>query len=116
MSFIVNSSYGADDPERATVPFILACSAANTAETKVFLTGPALGLVVSGRDENVAAPGYNPVREYIDEFLGKGGQITICRVCANVQGVTEDDLAEGVVIGGAPDMMAFLEAGAKVLH
>ena len=32
MSFLVNSSFGADDPERATVPFILACSAANTAK------------------------------------------------------------------------------------
>ena len=116
MSFLVNSSFGADDPERATVPFILACSAANTGRTKVFLTGRALGLVTRGRDENVVAEGYTSVRDYVDEFVGKGGEIIVCRVCANVMGVTEDDLMDGVMIGGAPDTIAFLESGAKVLH
>jgi predicted peroxiredoxin len=116
MSFLVNSSFGADDPERATVPFILACSAANKAKTKVFLTGHALGLVLKGRNEHVAAEGYTPVRSYVEEFVGKGGEIIICRVCANVMGVTEEDLIDGVAIGGAPDTMAFLEAGAKLLH
>lgn len=116
MSYLVNSSFGADDPERATVPFILACSAANSAKTKVFLTGSALRLVTKVQNTNVVAEGYTPVRDYIDEFVGKGGEIIICRVCANVMNITEDDLIDGAVIGGAPDTIAFLEAGAKVLH
>lgn len=116
MSYLINSSFGPKDLERATVPFILACSAANKATTKVFLTGDALNLVVKGRANGLTAEGYTPVKNYIDEFVGKGGKIWICRVCAGVMGVTEDDLVEGAALGGAPDTIAFLDDGAKVLH
>ena len=115
MSYLINSSFGPEDPERATVPFILACTAAGRGPTMAFLTGDALNLVVKGRTAEVTAPGYAPVADLIDEFVGKGGQIIVCRVCAKVMDVTEDDLIEGAAIGGAPDTMDFLEAGGKVL-
>ena len=38
MSYLVNSSFGPEDLERATVPFILACAAANKGDARVFLT------------------------------------------------------------------------------
>jgi predicted peroxiredoxin len=116
MSYLINSSFGPGDLERATVPFVLACSAANNGTARVFLTGDALNLVVKGKADGLAAEGYTPVKSYIDEFVEKEGRIWVCRVCANVMGITQDDLIDGAEIGGAPDTIAFLEAGGKALY
>lgn len=115
MSYVVNSSHGPTDPERATVPFILACAAANRGEARVFLTGDALNLVAKGRAEGLVAEGYTPVGELIAEFVEKGGLIWICKVCASVMNIAQDDLIEGAHIGTAPDVMDFIDAGGSVL-
>ena len=115
MSYLINSSFGPEDIERATVPFILANAAANRGDARVFLTSDALNLVVKGRAEGQVAPGYTPVKDLIEEFTGKGGLIWVCRVCAAVMEIGEDDLIDGAQIGGAPDTMDFTEAGGRVL-
>ncbi len=115
MSYLVNSSFGPADMERATVPFILACAAANRGSARAFLTGDALNLVVRGRADGLAAEGYPPVSELISEFVEKGGIIWVCKICAAVMNITQSDLIEGAEIAGAPNSMDFLEAGGKVL-
>lgn len=115
MSYLVNSSFGPADMERATVPFILACAAANRGPARAFLTGDALNLVVKGRANGLVAEGYAPVADLIAEFVEKGGIIWVCKVCAAVMGIAPEDLIEGAEIGGAPNSMDFLEAGGKVL-
>lgn len=116
MPYLVNNCFGPDDIERATVPFIIAIAAANKGAARMFLTCDALNLVVRGRADGLVADGYVPVKELIDEFIGKGGHIWVCRVCANVMGIAQDELIQGAEIGGAPDTMAFIETeGAQVL-
>lgn len=115
MSYLINSSFGPEDAERATVPFVLANAAAGRGETRVFLTSDALNLVVKERANGLTAPGYTPVGQLIDDFVGKGGRIWVCKVCAAVMNITQDDLIDGAEIGGAPNTMDFLEAGGKVL-
>lgn len=115
MSYLINNCWGAEDLEKATVPFIIASAAANLGPARMFLTCEALNLVTKGGADGLAAPGYAPVKTLVDEFVGKGGRIWVCRVCAGVMNITQDDLIEGAEIGGAPDSMAFLSAGAKVL-
>ena len=115
MSYLINSSYGPENLEKATVPFVIACAAANKGDARAFLTSGALNLVVKCKAEGITAPGYPPVKELIDEFVEKGGHIWVCRVCAKVMNITEDDLIDGAEIGGAPDAIAFLEEGGKVL-
>ena len=115
MSYLINSCWGTDDVDKATVPFIIANAAANTGDARMFLTCEALRLVTKDGADGVAAPGYAPVKDLLEEFTGKGGRIWVCRVCASVMNITDDDLVDGVKIGGAADSIAFLESGAKVL-
>lgn len=115
MSYLINSTHGPEDLERATVPFILACSAANRGPARMFLTGDALNLVVKGRAQGLVADGYTPVAELIAEFVAKGGIIWVCKVCAAVMDIAASDLIDGAEIGGAPNTMDFLETGGKVL-
>jgi len=115
MSYLINSCFGPEDAERATVPFILANAAAGKGQARAFLTCDALNLVVKNGADGVVADGYTPVKTLIDEFIGKGGHIWVCKVCAAVMGITQDNLVDGAEIGGAPNTMAFLDDGAKVL-
>ncbi len=115
MSYLINSSHGADDIERATVPFVLANAAAGRGEARVFLTCDALNLVTRGGADGLTAPGYTAVGTLIDEFVEKGGRIWVCKVCAAVMDITQEDLIEGAEIGGAPNTMDFLANGGKVL-
>lgn len=115
MSYLINSCFGLEDIERATVPFVLANAAAGRGEARVFLTCDALNLVVKGRDTGLVAEGYTPIATLVDEFVGKGGKIWVCKVCAAVMNIGPDDLIGGAEIGGAPNTMDFLEAGGKVL-
>ncbi len=115
MSYLINSSFGPEDMERATVPFVLGNAAANAGKAMAFLTGDALNLVTKSRDTGLVAPGYTPVAQLLDEFVGKGGEIIVCKVCAAVMGIEAQDLIEGAAIGGAGNTMAFLENGGKTL-
>lgn len=115
MSYLINSAWGADDLEKATVPFVIANAAAGRGDARVFLTCEALNLVVRGRADGLVAEGYSPVASLIAEFVGKGGRIWVCKVCAAAMGVAPSDLIDGAEIGGAGDTMGFLEAGGRVL-
>lgn len=115
MSYLVNSSFGPADLERATVPFVLANAAAGRGEARVFLTGDALNLVVRGRADGLTAAGYTPVADLIADFTAKGGRIWVCKVCAAVMEIEGEDLIDGAHIGGAAETMDFLAAGGKTL-
>ena len=115
MSYLINSSFGPEDMERATVPFVIANAAAGAGEARAFLTGDALNLVTKVRDTSAVAEGYTPVTTLVDDFIEKGGRIWVCKVCAAVMNIEQDDLIEGAFIGGAGDTMAFLAEGGKVL-
>lgn len=115
MSYLVNSTWGTDQIEKATVPFIIANAAANRGKARMFLTCEALHLVTKGGADGHVALGYAPVKDLIEEFTGKGGGIWVCKVCAAVMGITQEDLIDGAEIGGAPNTMDFIEEGARVL-
>lgn len=98
------------------MPFIIAITAANIGKSRMFLTGDALRLVTKGGANGHVAPGYPPVKDLIAEFVGKGGHIWVCKVCANAMNIGAEDLIEDAEIGGAPDTMAFIEQeGGRVL-
>ena len=66
MSYLINSCWGAEDAEKATVPFIIACAAANKGDARMFLTCEALRLVTKGGADGIAAPGYAPVKDLLE--------------------------------------------------
>ena len=71
---LVNCSHGADDPERATIAFVLAVTASKTCETAVFLTADGAGLCVPGGAERIAAAGYEPLRDLLAQYRANGGE------------------------------------------
>lgn len=115
MAFLINNAWGNDDLEKATVAFVVANAAAGKGGARVFLTNAGLMLAVTGQADALQADGYPPLKELMDGFVAKGGVIWACKACADVKGITQDDLIAGAEIGGAGHTMGFLENGGQVL-
>jgi len=113
--YLVNCQEGAGNVERATISFILAVTASKTSETAVFITSDAAELCLKGGAKGMTYPGLEPLEDLINQFVGNGGKIWLCPVCAKIKGITEGDLREGVEIAGAPKTMEFLQGGGMLL-
>lgn len=113
--FLVHCQDGANNPERATISFILAFTSSKTAETAMFISAEASELCVKGSAEKVLAPGYEPLADLMMGYIKNGGKIWLCPACAKAKSISETDLVAGVEIAGAPKAMAFLTSGAHVL-
>ncbi|MDO8106366.1 DsrE family protein [Isoptericola sp. b441] len=106
-------SHGADDPERATVPFNAACAAAVSGHTvTVVCTSDAVPLGTRGGATDVTAPGMTPVAELVDTLLASGGSIWLCSACTGPRGITDEHLLEGASIVGAATIVEEVAGGA----
>lgn len=100
------------DPERATLPFVLAnVAVASGVEATVVCTLDGVFLGRKGAVEGIAAPELAPLAELFAAFLAAGGRVWLCSACTKPRGVTEDQLAEGVVIVGAATIVEAVGQG-----
>jgi uncharacterized protein len=110
-------SHGEDDPERATVPFIAAATAAVSGQRAVVIcTVEAAWLGVPGTLERIEAPGMPALVDLARQLVASGGEIWLCSACAVKRGITGDDLVDGATIVGAARIVeAMLEGRAITL-
>ena len=87
------ATHGADDPNRATFPFLLARGTVRAGQpTQILLIGDGTTLVIPGVLNAIVAAGPPPLREiYAD--LGPAGPLLVCMGCARARGVTDEDVA-----------------------
>ncbi len=106
-------SHGADDPERAVVPFNAACVAAVSGHVvTVVCTADAVHLGTIGGAAGVIAPTMTPVAELVDSLLANGGSIWLCSACTGPREITDTDLLDGVSIVGAATIVEEIVGGA----
>src|SRR3954470_4847615 len=93
---LVHGTHGKEDPERATLAFIVGNVAANAdQEAVVLLTIEGVCLATKGYADAIEKPGFPPLREVLASFIANGGQIWACGTCAKPRGITEAHLIEG---------------------
>lgn len=116
LKILVNATYGLDDVERATVPFIVAsASAASANQTVMFLTADSVRLATAEGVNGAQADGYPSVAELVEAFVENGGAIWVCPVCAKAQGIETADLLPGAEIAGAARTIGYLAEGARTI-
>jgi len=112
---VVLMTRGADH-ELSSVAFTIACGGI-TSGLKVcaFLTSSAIDLVRRRSVEMTHVPPLDPLKNLMEDFMGRGGTIIACPPCVKARGYTQEDLIEGVTIAGASVIHEKLKAGAASL-
>jgi len=116
-TILVNCAHGKEDPERATLPFIVGNVAASADQAAiVFLTVEGVRLATKGYADDVQKEGFQPVKDVIQSFIANGGQVWACGACTKPRGITEADLIEGAQIRTAANLVECLAAGATAIN
>lgn len=111
-------THGAEDPERASFPFMLA-NAAQTMEVEavVALQGTAVFLAKKGFLDHVSAAGLPPLKKLVDNFLSEGGKLLVCVPCIRERKIEETDLIEGAAATAAAALtQEILTANATLVY
>lgn len=111
-----NCTYGKEDPERATLPFVAANIAAAAGQHAVVLcTIESVWLGTEGGTDGVASPGLPALKELYAEFVGNGGEVWLCGSCTKPRNIGEDKLAKGAKIVGAAKVIEEISNGARTV-
>lgn len=96
------ATHAGEDPERASLPFVLANAAlAMDMKAVVALQGTGVYLAKKGYIENVFAAGLPPLKELVEQFLELGGKLLVCAPCIKERQIKEEDLINSAEIMAA---------------
>ncbi len=115
-TILINATHGPEDPERATLAFVVANVAATADQDAiVLLTIDGAWLAVRGRSDDVAHDGLPPLSDVMTQFVAAGGRIWACGACTKPRGIQPDDIVDGASIVTAAQVVEVLAAGAASL-
>jgi predicted peroxiredoxin len=110
--FCVNLTHAQDDPDKATVAFVLANAAAGSGkETLVFLSVEGVRLSQKGYADSIHEEGFAPLRELMENFARAGGTIYVCSPCFKKRKLDETCLVAGAAVVGGAKLVEFLSDG-----
>ncbi len=110
--FCVSLTCARDNPDRATVAFVVANAAvASDQETVVFLSTEGVRLAVRGAADNVAEDGFAPLADLMAGFAAAGGKIYVCSPCFKRRKLDDAALVPGAVIVGGAKLVEFMAGG-----
>jgi len=96
---VIIATHADDDPERATIPFVMA-NAALSSETdvSVILQSTGVMLAVKGYTKHVRADAFPQLPDLVKDYLELGGKLLVCAPCLKSRGIADDELIEGARI------------------
>jgi len=110
--FCVTLTYAKNDPDKATVAFVVANAAvASEKETMVFLSIEGVRLSQRGYADDIAEEGFAPLKDLMANFVKAGGKIWVCSPCFKRRKLEETKLVDGATIVGGAKLVEFLSDG-----
>ena len=107
--FCVSLTCAKDNPDRATVAFVVANAAvASDKDVVVFLSTEGVRLGVKGYADDVAEEGFAPLKDLMANFVAAGGKIYVCSPCFKRRKLDETKLINGAVIVGGAKLVEFM--------
>jgi len=91
------STYGGENPEKASMPFVMANAAmAMDIKATIALQGNAVYLAKKGYTANVLPTGGFPhISKLIASFVELGGKLLVCVPCIKERNIAESELIQG---------------------
>jgi uncharacterized protein len=110
--FCVSLTRSLEDPDRATVAFVVANAAvASGQETMVFLSTEGVRIAVDGAADSIHEEGFQPLKDLMGSFVEAGGTILVCSPCFKKRGLDSSNLVAGATIVGGARLVEFLAQG-----
>lgn len=114
MSIVVSVASSHDNPDRATVAWVIAnASVASGQDTAVFLSCDGAWIGKKGEAEKIAEDGFAPLIDLVTGYLEAGGRVLVCSPCAKKRGIEPGDLLDGAEIVGGATLVGLLADGAQ---
>lgn len=110
---LVSLTSAKNDPDKATVGFVVANAAvASGQDTVIFLNVEGAYLASKGYADDIHEEGFAPLKQLMDQFVEAGGTLWVCSPCYKKRNLNEEDLIEGATIVGGAKVVEFLSQGA----
>ena len=101
-----------DDPDRATVAFVVANAALGSdQDTVVFLSTEGVHFSQKGHADHVAEEGFARLEDLMTSFAEAGGQIYVCAPCFKKRKLDEEKLVPGAMVVGGAKLVEFMAGG-----
>jgi predicted peroxiredoxin len=109
LKIMMRSSWGTDDPTRASFVFAHSLALADAGhEVQIFLTADATYLMRKATSDALVPIGWPPLGEIREKIVAKHIPVFSCGGCSRARGVTESDLANWNAKFGNPTIFVSL--------
>lgn len=115
-TLLFTCTHGAEEPERATVPFIAASVAAVSGHRAVVVcTAEAVRIGTDGYADGIESEGMPALADLLRQLVDGGGEVWLCSACTTKRGITADDVVvDGAQIVGAARIVEALTTGRAI--
>lgn len=117
LKIMMRSSWGTDDPTRASFVFAHALALSDAGhEVQIFLTADATYLMRKATSDAVTAIGWGSLSELREKIVAKHIPVFSCGACSRARGITEGDLATwGAKFGNPTIFVSLVEWADRVI-
>ncbi len=113
---VVIVTHGIREPERATIPFVMAGAAlASDVSVSMAFQADGIELLKAGAVESVFAAGFPPLAKLFADVRALGGSLLACSPCMTARGIVPADLVEGAEVVAAGRLIAEITAATSTL-
>jgi predicted peroxiredoxin len=113
---VIVCTAGPDDPEKATIAFVMATAAqASDMEVVMAFQGNGVALMKKGVVETVYAENFPPLAELVEVFMEMEGTAFVCGPCAKTREVNDSTMIDGAQIANAGAQIAEIASATNVL-
>jgi predicted peroxiredoxin len=113
---VIMATHGPDEPEMATIPFVMACAAlVSDVEVVMGFQADAVRLVHQGEADKVEAAEFPPLAKLLGDFHDLGGKVLVCGPCIKSRGITAESLIPGAEVVAAGRFVAEITAATNCL-
>ena len=115
---VIICTYGPENPEKATIPFVMA-TAALASEVDVTMAFQSNAVLLGKKDIALHVPeaGFTPLSDLIDVFIEEGGKIFLCGPCVTTRKLNpEDFLPDLKVVNAATLVKEVMSANATLVY
>lgn len=114
---VIISTTGCENPEKATLPFVLATAAqTNDVEVVIILQASSVVLAKKGEAEMIHPKDFMPLKDLMDAYISQGGKLLLCSPCLKSRNIKKEELIEGTEIIAAGTVVSEVLSAKSVIN